>query len=101
MKKKRVKQTELHEDGIRASQVYDPATRIREPLPPREPEIGETKIFVPAYMTEVHVGGYSLSRHELSRPVRGEIVFVHRAHRWLRCRYFRPNGDEAFECFKY
>ena len=99
--RKRTRQKELHEDGIRASQVYDPATRIREPLPPREPEIGETRVFVPSYMTDINVGGYSLIRHQQTGPVRGAIVYVNRPHRWIRCRYLRPNGDEAFECFKY
>lgn len=98
MKKKREKK---YEDGIRASQVFDPDTRVREPVMPREPQIGETRVFVPSYMTDVNVGAYSLIRHHLSGPVRGEIVMVHPTHRWVRVRYYRPNGEEAFECFRF
>ena len=75
--------------------------KMRDPPPERQaPEIGETRVFVPACM--VMPSGYQYQLVQLrDYTVRGEIVQVNERGRWYRVRYAMPDGSDAFECFKY
>lgn len=100
-KKKEAREKERAERKSLYVKVVDRADWVEEPAAPAEPRIGDRRVFIPSYLTETNCGGMTFVNTLHVREVTWTVVYVHRAHRWLRCRYFRPDGSEAFECFKY
>ena len=66
------------------------------------PEIGDTRVFTPAAFTSLVMGHTMTQFTELDVEVRGEVVYVNRAHRYCRVRYDLGGLNGAgYECFKF
>lgn len=64
-----------------------------------EAAIGDRIVFKPAYWFD-NPALYSVQAASVP-TVTGEVVYIHEAHRYLRCEYRTPAGCIGHECFKF
>ena len=66
------------------------------------PEIGDTRVFTPAAFSSLITGHIMTQVAALDVEVRGEVVYVNRAHRYCRVRYdLGGQAGAGYECFKF